>query len=59
MIGIGLMAGIGFTMSIFISELAFTDSLMKEQAKMAILVASLIAGFGGYLVLRFSTHNIK
>lgn len=59
MIGIGLMAGIGFTMSIFISELAFTDALMKEQAKMAILVASLIAGFGGYLVLRFSAHDIK
>lgn len=57
MIGIGLMAGIGFTMSIFISELAFTNELMKEQAKMAILVASLIAGLGGYLILRFSTKK--
>lgn len=59
MIGIGLMAGIGFTMSIFISELAFTDALMKEQAKMAILVASLISGIGGYLVLKFSTNKVE
>lgn len=56
MIGIGLMAGIGFTMSIFISELAFTDPIVKEQAKMAILVASIISGLAGYIVLKFSSR---
>lgn len=59
MIGIGLMAGIGFTMSIFIAELAFEDALLKEQAKMAILVASLLSGLSGYLVLRFSGNGKK
>ncbi|OBS08340.1 Na+/H+ antiporter NhaA [Acidihalobacter prosperus] len=54
-VGIGLLAGIGFTMSIFITELAFTG---HEQAltfaKSGILLASLVAGIGGYLWLRFA-----
>lgn len=53
-IGAGLVAGIGFTMSIFISELAFEwDGEVVVVAKMGILIASLIAGIGGYLWLRF------
>ncbi len=59
MIGIGLMAGIGFTMSIFISELAFNDPIVKEQAKMAILLASVIAGLLGYFVLSFANKKKK
>ncbi len=53
-IGMALLGGIGFTMSIFIAELAFAgapeDLLM---AKTGILLASLVAGVGGYLWLRF------
>ena len=46
------ISGIGFTMSIFISALAFAkDPVMLDQAKLAILVASIIAGVGGYLFL--------
>lgn len=59
MVGIGLMAGIGFTMSIFISELAFNDPIVKEQAKMAILMASLLAGLIGYFILSISSKKKK
>ena len=52
--GAGLLAGIGFTMSIFITNLAFANSASVINAsKMAILVASLLAGTIGFLVLRF------
>jgi NhaA family Na+:H+ antiporter len=43
-----LLAGIGFTMSIFISQLAFADHpLLLAEAKLGILVVSLIAGSSG------------
>ncbi len=48
--GASWLAGIGFTMSIFISALAFRgDPALLDQAKLAILTASIIAGVGGYL----------
>lgn len=53
--GVGLLAGIGFTMSIFISVLAFDDQALKETAKGAIFVASLVSGIAGYTVLRYFT----
>lgn len=51
-IGIGLLAGIGFTMSIFISNLSFSDSTFVEEAKLAVLCSSLIAGILGFILLR-------
>lgn len=57
MIGLGLLAGIGFTMSIFISILSFGYPLFIEEAKLSVLITSLIAGVLGYLVLRFSSRN--
>lgn len=53
-IGAGLLAGIGFTMSIFITLLAFENSAIINNAKLVILFSSLTAGLIGYLVLRFS-----
>ncbi len=50
--GAGWLAGIGFTMSLFITDLAFTDELLINQAKLGILVASLIAGSLGFVLLR-------
>ncbi len=50
--GAGILAGIGFTMSIFISLLAFDQSDMINNAKIAVLIASLIAGITGFLWLR-------
>jgi NhaA family Na+:H+ antiporter len=49
-IGAGILGGIGFTMSIFITNLAFSGSLdIINAAKMSILLASLVAGFVAYL----------
>ncbi|MCC5939503.1 MAG: Na+/H+ antiporter NhaA [Lunatimonas sp.] len=52
MLGISLLAAIGFTMSLFINSLAFDDPTMIGQAKMGILMASLVSGFAGYLILK-------
>lgn len=49
--GLGLLAGIGFTMSLFITSLAFTSNDQITQAKIGIFLASIIAGVLGYLVL--------
>ncbi len=52
-IGVSLLAGVGFTMSIFVANLAFFESpQMLDSAKMGIIAGSLIAGLAGYLVLR-------
>jgi NhaA family Na+:H+ antiporter len=50
--GAGWLAGIGFTMSLFISDLAFADSTFLNTAKLGILAASLIAGLVGWTILR-------
>ena len=52
MIGVSVLAGIGFTMSLFIASLAFADADVLATAKVAILVASLLAGTAGLLLLR-------
>lgn len=52
--GVSLLGGIGFTMSLFISELAFVDAALIADAKIAIFIASILAGIGGYLVLRLT-----
>jgi NhaA family Na+:H+ antiporter len=48
---VSCLAGVGFTMSLFISDLAF-KGILVDEAKIGILVGSLIAGIWGYLVLR-------
>lgn len=54
MVGAGLLAGIGFTMSIFIADLAFYgDDALINAAKMGILASSLLAGVAGYAWLRW------
>lgn len=50
--GAALLAAVGFTMSLFITELAFKSPEYILQAKFGILVASVIGGISGYLVLR-------
>ena len=50
--GAGQAAGIGFTVAIFIAELAFKDAAQQTDAKMAILVASLLSGLFAFAVLR-------
>jgi NhaA family Na+:H+ antiporter len=51
-IGVGFLGGIGFTMSIFITLLAFDADIMVNNAKFIILISSLIAGVVGYVMLK-------
>lgn len=58
MIGVGLLAGIGFTMSIFIALLSFKgEILIQDEAKFAILIASFIAAILGYSILSVSSKG--
>ena len=57
LIGATFLGGIGFTMAIFIANLAFAGSTFLPQAKLAILCASLLAGILGYLLLRFTSKE--
>ena len=57
MLGVGLLAGIGFTMSIFITLLSYKEVNLQDQAKFAILVASILAGLLGYLCLKYIAKN--
>ncbi len=50
--GVSILAGIGFTMSIFISELGLDSHMLVNEAKISIFIASFLAGVAGYLVLR-------
>ena len=50
-LGVGLVAGIGFTVSLFVTGLAFDDGRMVDEAKVGILAASFVAGVAGYAYL--------
>lgn len=50
--GVALLGGIGFTMSLFITELAFRGAELAHDSRVGILIASIVAGTAGYLVLR-------
>jgi NhaA family Na+:H+ antiporter len=51
-IGVGFLGGIGFTMSIFITMLAFNDEAIVNNIKLVILLASLVAGIIGVVILK-------
>lgn len=51
---VSALAGIGFTMSIFVGDLAFADPALIDEAKIGIFIASLISGILGYLLLNKS-----
>ena len=51
--GCSVLAGIGFTMSIFIAELAFTDKMLINEAKLSIFAASITAAVLGAILLNF------
>ena len=53
-IGVGFLGGIGFTMSIFVTLLAFDDATIINNAKLIILLSSLIAGMIGFLSLKLT-----
>ena len=55
--GLGFLAGIGFTMSMFITMLAFTSPENAIQSKLGIFAASIVGGIAGYIILRKSSHG--
>lgn len=55
LLGVSLLCGIGFTMSLFIAPLAFPGvPLLQTEAKLGIVLGSFVAGVLGYLVLRIA-----
>ncbi|MBX2934272.1 MAG: Na+/H+ antiporter NhaA [Ferruginibacter sp.] len=52
--GVGLLGGIGFTMSIFVTLLAFDNETIINNAKLVILISSLIAGILGFITLKLT-----
>ena len=52
-LGVGMLGGIGFTVAIFVSGIAFVDQAISDQAKIGVFGGSLLAGTAGYLFLRF------
>jgi NhaA family Na+:H+ antiporter len=58
LLGVSLLCGIGFTMSLFIGLLAFAnDARLQEEVKIGILAGSLVAGLAGWIVLRFAPRD--
>lgn len=58
LLGAGLLAAIGFTMSLFIAGLAFTDPISDMQAKIGVLMATLIASILGFLTIKVANARI-
>lgn len=60
-LGAGILAGIGFTMSIFITLLAFNDDRVINQSKFVILLTSTFAGLFGYIFLKLTLpkHSVQ
>lgn len=56
--GLGFLASIGFTMSLFVTSLAFSHEEFQTQAKIGIFAASLLGGITGYIILN-SNSNMK
>jgi NhaA family Na+:H+ antiporter len=54
--GVALLAGIGFTMSLFIGGLAFTDPVLVEEVKIGVLAGSALSAIGGYALLRWASR---
>jgi len=52
--GVSLLGGLGFTMSLFIANLAYTDETLVAAAKMGVIIGSVVAGSLGYIVLRMT-----
>lgn len=59
LIGVALLCGIGFTMSLFITNLSYTNEQARDYAKMGVLAASILCGVMGYIILRRSTLKPK
>lgn len=59
MLGASILGGVGFTMAIFVANLAYSDPFYVSEAKLAILIASLVAGMAGFLFLLLQANAAK
>jgi NhaA family Na+:H+ antiporter len=55
--GVALVAGIGFTMSLFVAGLAFSDPTMFRSARLSVVVGSLLSAAAGVAILRFASRT--
>jgi NhaA family Na+:H+ antiporter len=51
-LGLSMVAGVGFTVALFVTSISFTDPALADSAKIGILLGSAVAGTAGYLFLR-------
>lgn len=59
MLGAAILGGVGFTMAIFVANLAYADELLVTEAKLSILIASAAAGIVGFFFLLFQANLAK
>jgi NhaA family Na+:H+ antiporter len=57
--GLGMLGGIGFTISLFIADLAFKDQLVVDMAKIGVFAASVLSGVAGFVLLRFARPTLS
>ena len=57
--GVGLLGGIGFTMSLFISGLSFTSAQVLDFSKLGIIAGSVVSGIAGWIVLGFLELRVR
>jgi len=57
LLGAGILGGIGFTMSIFVANLAFADEFLINESKLSIIIASIFAASVGFFILKTSKNS--
>jgi NhaA family Na+:H+ antiporter len=57
LLGLAIAAGVGFTVALFVANLAFTSPALIEMAKLGIMVGSVLAAVLGYVTLRLSVRR--
>ncbi len=58
-IGVGFLGGVGFTIALFINNLAFLDPLVQNHAKAGILMGSIVSGVIGFIIIRKTLYKRK